>query len=70
MYSSASDCMKLLMALLQNDGLLLSKENVADLSKSQVKDSAYLPDESNAHILGTIWPKRAKIKCSHSLGDW
>jgi CubicO group peptidase (beta-lactamase class C family) len=68
MYSSASDCMKLLMALLQNDGTLLAKDSVAELLKLLVKDSAYSADQSNADIFGNIWPKGAKVKCNRSLG--
>ena len=37
MYSSASDFMKLLLAMLRNDGTLLSKESVAELLTPQVK---------------------------------
>jgi hypothetical protein len=47
MYSNASDFMKLLIAILRNDGTLLSKESVAELLVPQVKNSSYIPDESN-----------------------
>lgn len=68
MCSSASDYMKLLMALLRNDGTLLSKTSVAELFKPQVKDDAYMTDERNAYVMGSIWPNGAKVECNHSLG--
>ena len=68
MYSSASDFMKLLLAMLRNDGTLLSKESVAELLTPQVKNSSYMTDESNEQILGDIWPNGAKVQCNHSLG--
>jgi hypothetical protein len=69
MYASAGDYMKLLMALLRNDGTLLSKGSVAELSTLQVKDSAYLADDRNANFFEKIWPEGAKVKCNHGLGE-
>ena len=68
MHSSAGDYLKLLMALLRNDGTLLSNSSVAELLKPQVKDSEYLADERNASIFGDMWPDGKKVKCNHGLG--
>lgn len=68
MYSNTSDFMKLLITILRNDGTLLSKESVAELLLPQVKNSSYMPDESNEQILGDIWPNGAKIQYNHTLG--
>jgi methyl acetate hydrolase len=68
MYSTAGDYMKLLKALLQNDGTLLSKSSVSELLKPQVEDNAYLDHERNAYIFSNIWPNGAKANCNHGLG--
>jgi CubicO group peptidase (beta-lactamase class C family) len=68
MYTSAADFLKLLTALLRNDGMLLSKESVLDLAKPQVTDADYMNNERNAPILGDVWPKGAEVPCNHGLG--
>ena len=68
MYSSTSDYMRMLMALLRNDGKLISRGSVAELLNRHVKDNAYLADENNVHMFGDMWPIGAKVKCNHSLG--
>jgi CubicO group peptidase (beta-lactamase class C family) len=68
MYTSAGDYLKLLMAILRNDGTLLSKTSTAELLEPQVKDSECLVDERNTQMLAETWPKAGKVKCNHSLG--
>ena len=67
MYTSAGDYLKLLMAILRNDGIL-SKTSMAELLKPQVKDSEYLVGERNTQMFTEVWPKGGKVKCNHSLG--
>jgi CubicO group peptidase (beta-lactamase class C family) len=68
MYLSASDFTKLLLAMLRNDGTLLSKENIAEPLTPQVKNSSYMADESKGQISGDIRSNGAKVQCNHSLG--
>ena len=68
LHSSAEDYLKLLIALLRNDGTLLSKSSVADLLKPQVNDIEYLKDEHNARMFGDMWPSGGKVRCNHGLG--
>jgi hypothetical protein len=68
MYTSARDYLKLLMAILRNDGTLLSKSSMAELLKPQVKDSECLVDERNTQMFAETWPKGGKVKRNHSLG--
>src|ERR1700722_949735 len=68
MYTSAGDYLKLLMAILRNDGTLLSKTSMTELLKPQVKGNEYLVDERNTQMFAEMWVKSEKVKCSHSLG--
>ena len=68
MYSSAEDYLKVLTALLRNDGKLLSKENVRELSRPQIKDPDYMAHDRNKPILGDVWPKGVEVQRNWGLG--